>query len=75
MKGRPRGRYRQLIRCLRLVALHINSAQPAERVKELAALHGVSTRTIRRDLAALTEVGLIDAPYAEADIPPDRVRP
>ena len=75
MKGRPRGRYRQLIRCLRLVASHIDGALSPERVKQLAKAHGVSTRTIHRDLAALREAGHGEATYVEADIPPDRVRP
>lgn len=45
-------RYRQLIRCLRI------ATRKGKSIEQLAREFRVSTRTIRRDLAALKTVGV-----------------
>lgn len=64
------GRYRQLIRCLRLVRdksyLH---SRDTEWLQILARRHHVSTRTMRRDLQALREAGY---GFTTEDYPKDR---
>ena len=42
-----------------------------ERLCEVAARHGVCTRTIRRDLQALREAGYGFTPWTEQDVPGD----
>lgn len=51
----PLGRYRQLVRCLRL--LRVVDGYRRVDVDTLAKNFDVSTRTIRRDLAALRSAG------------------
>ena len=67
-----RSRYRQLVRCLRLVRdrAYAQSLTGA-RLAHLARLHGVCPRTIRRDLQALREAGYGDVSWTEATIPGD----
>ena len=70
-----RGRYRQLIRCLRLVRDRAYThPMNTARLGQLAARHGVCTRTMRRDLQALREAGYGFTRWTEQDLPKDPVR-
>ena len=55
-------------RCLRLAELKADRHINPDRLRVLARLFGVSTRTIRRDIAALCAVKGYDSPYREGDI-------
>ena len=77
-RRRPRGtgpildRYRQLIRCLRMVQERAYQREATgDHLRALAMKHKVSTRTIRRDLQALREAGYGFVPWSEVDIPRD----
>lgn len=56
-------RNRTLIRCLKLVRQVPYGWMTTSRLVRLAEEHGVSTRTIRRDLAALEAAGYRVAAY------------
>lgn len=63
---KPKGRYRQLVRCLRLQRM-VRGRQVLD-IASLARQFDVSTRTIRRDLAALSEAGEKVPLVTECDI-------
>lgn len=63
-------RYRQLRRCFQL-ADALRRETGAKPLSRLARQFGVSTRTIRRDLAALRVIGVIRVNFTEADIVSD----
>lgn len=50
-------------------------ANPAVRVAELARAFGVTTETVRRDLDALSDGGLVSRTYGGAALPPMGVEP
>lgn len=67
-----KGRYRQLIRCLRMVRERSYQLDTTpEHLQALATRHRVTTRTIRRDLQALREAGYGFVRFTEVDIPGD----
>lgn len=69
-RRRVPGRYRQLLRCFQLAETLRRDASAAHMTR-LAQRFGVSTRTIRRDLAALRVIGVIRVNFTEADIVSD----
>ena len=57
--ARPEGSYTQTIRVLRLLD-HLRAVGGAGAfLDDIAALLGVSSRTVRRDIAALVRAGLV----------------
>jgi predicted DNA-binding transcriptional regulator YafY len=62
----PAGRYRQLVRCLRLRRMVLGRSQV--NVHALANQLRVSSRTIRRDLAALSAAGEAMPRWREKDM-------